>query len=168
MQTCICFWQDFWRGLNSLPLFSYPSVHILLERLDVSWQTFADRSIFVVVVLLLRLHVCVEMQSMRYRYSRRLLTTKIVEMHSFSKQEVGRLQGNSLKTSCLVLTTNMTFAVRGCVPNFRTASKFLKSNKKASIRWQDSAPPISGGTYRRRRTLIDGYLESPFPTACLL
>jgi len=30
------------------------------------------------------------------------------------------------------------------------------------------APPISGGTYRRRRTLIDGYLESPFPTACLL
>jgi len=24
------------------------------------------------------------------------------------------------------------------------------------------APPISGGTYRRRRTLIDGYLESPF------
>jgi len=30
------------------------------------------------------------------------------------------------------------------------------------------APPISGGTYRQRRTLIDGYLESPFPTACLL
>jgi len=30
------------------------------------------------------------------------------------------------------------------------------------------APPISGGTYRRRRALIDGYLESPFPTACLL
>jgi len=30
------------------------------------------------------------------------------------------------------------------------------------------SPPISGGTYRRRRTLIDGYLESPFPTACLL
>jgi len=30
------------------------------------------------------------------------------------------------------------------------------------------APPNSGGTYRRRRTLIDGYLESPFPTACLL
>jgi len=30
------------------------------------------------------------------------------------------------------------------------------------------APPISGGSYRRRRTLIDGYLESPFPTACLL
>jgi len=30
------------------------------------------------------------------------------------------------------------------------------------------APPISGGTYRRRRTLIHGYLESPFPTACLL
>ena len=30
------------------------------------------------------------------------------------------------------------------------------------------APPISGGTQRRRRTLIDGYLESPFPTACLL
>ena len=30
------------------------------------------------------------------------------------------------------------------------------------------APPISGGTYRRRMTLIDGYLESPFPTACLL
>ena len=30
------------------------------------------------------------------------------------------------------------------------------------------APPISGGTYRRRRTLIDGYLESPFPTARLL
>ena len=30
------------------------------------------------------------------------------------------------------------------------------------------APPISGGTYGRRRTLIDGYLERPFPTACLL
>jgi len=30
------------------------------------------------------------------------------------------------------------------------------------------SPPISGGTYRRRRTLIDGYLESRFPTACLL
>jgi len=27
------------------------------------------------------------------------------------------------------------------------------------------APTISGGTYSRRRTLIDGYLESPFPTA---
>jgi len=25
-----------------------------------------------------------------------------------------------------------------------------------------------GGTYRRPRTLTDGYLESPFPTACLL
>ena len=45
----------------------------------------------------------------------------------------------------------------------------IECNKKASIRGQDSAPPISGGTYRRRRTfLIDGYLESPFPTACLL
>ena len=30
------------------------------------------------------------------------------------------------------------------------------------------APPISGGTSRRRRTVIDGNLESPFPTACLL
>jgi len=27
------------------------------------------------------------------------------------------------------------------------------------------APTISGGTYSRRRTLIDGYLESPFTTA---
>jgi len=26
-------------------------------------------------------------------------------------------------------------------------------SKKASIRWQDSAPPLSGGTYGRRRTL---------------
>ena len=30
------------------------------------------------------------------------------------------------------------------------------------------ATPISDGTYRRHRTLVDGYLESPFPTACLL
>ena len=41
--------------------------------------------------------------------------------------------------------------------------------KKASICWQDSARRQfqAGGTYRRR-TLIDGYLESPFPTTCLL
>ena len=43
-------------------------------------------------------------------------------------------------------------------------------NKKASIRWQDSARRQfqAGGTYRQRRTLIGAYLESPFPTACLL
>jgi len=41
-------------------------------------------------------------------------------------------------------------------------------NKKVSIRWQDSTSRISGGTKGRRRTLIDGYLESPFSTACLL
>jgi len=33
---------------------------------------------------------------------------------------------------------------------------------------EQRAPPISGGTYKRRRILIDGYLESPFPTARLL
>jgi len=41
-------------------------------------------------------------------------------------------------------------------------NKYQQSNiglqiiyKKARIRWQDSVPPISGGTYRQRRTLID-------------
>ena len=49
-----------------------------------------------------------------------------------------------------------------------TCARYEETNKKAGIRWQDSAPRISGGTQGQRRTLIDGYLESPFSTACLL
>jgi len=57
-----------------------------------------------------------------------------------------------------------------CGPNAAKLPKFEDLNKQEGQHplTGQRVPPISGGTYRRRRTLIDGYLESPFPTACLL